>query len=203
VTQEIKAGDFHIAEDRDNFDYVYSTEKLSELQGSAFKKKRQLAQRFKREHPQSSIGLISLSEEGTHAQIKHLLSQWEKNKQNENKDCNLEHESVALSRLLNSAVNQNVFMTCVFDGEVMVGFGIDEILPNRSAISHFVKADIRYKGIYEFINQKISSYLVSQGVKLWNWQQDLGLEGLRRVKLSYEPAYFLKKYMVSRDGHMY
>ncbi len=189
---------FHIIEDRQSFDYIYSTDQLTELNSSLFKEKRNLLQRFKTAHPSAAVSILNIAEKETKERAFALLNQWEANKQNQNKDHNLKFESVALSRILSDGIGDSVFMTIVFDGDVMLGFGIDEILPNHHSISHFVKADIRHKGIYEFLNQQIATYLVSQDVKWWNWQQDLGIEGLRQVKLSYQPIHFLKKYIVGK-----
>ena len=45
--------------------------------------------------------------------------------------------------------------------------------------------------------EKTAQYFESIKIKFWNWQQDLGISGLRNLKLSYRPVYILKKYEVS------
>jgi len=70
-------------------------------------------------------------------------------------------------------------------------------LPKKYAISHFFKADNLHNGVYDFLNKKVSQYLATHNVALWNWEQDLGIENLRRSKKSYRPVNFLKKYKVS------
>ena len=79
----------------------------------------------------------------------------------------------------------------------MIGFSIDEIVPHSIRYITFFKADNSFKGISEFLNEKVAQYLVVHDVVLWNWQQDLGIEDLRRSKMSYRPVNFLKKYRVS------
>ena len=66
---------------------------------------------------------------------------------------------------------------------------------NRAAV--ITASNLSFKGIYEFMNEKIAQELVKQNIHLWNWQQDLNLEGLRKLKLSYRPIDFLKKFTVS------
>lgn len=205
VTQEavqlIKDNQFHIIEDRSNFDYIYSTEQLAELNGSLFKKKRQLAKRFEKENPEITVMFLDITKKEVREKALALLSKWKINKETTNKTCDTKHEDIALTRIFNDEIGHNVFMTAVLDSKSMIGFGIDEILPNNYSMSHFVKADIEYRGSYEFLNKQIASHLVSQGVRWWNWQQDLSIEGLRCVKLSYRPIHFLKKYIISKDNH--
>lgn len=199
VTQELHENDFSIAEDRDNFDYVYSTKQLAEMAGTSFKGKRRLTELFKRTNPDITLNFLSVTDNVTQKQALSLLTQWKNNKINDDKNCDLHNEKIALSRLFTQIQDHNVFITSVLNNGTLIGFGVDEILPNNYAMSHFIKADIRFKGIYEFMNEQIAKYLVSRNVKWWNWQQDLGIEGLRGTKLSYRQVHFFKKYTVYRN----
>ena len=82
----------------------------------------------------------------------------------------------------------------------MIGFSIDELLPNQYAISHFFKADSSYRGVYDFLNEKVAENLSNRGIALWNWEQDLGIESLKISKTGYRPVDFLKKYTVSLNA---
>ena len=81
----------------------------------------------------------------------------------------------------------------------MIGFSIDELLPNKFVMGHFIKADVRYKGIYEFLNEKTAGYLYINNYLDWNWQQDLGITGLRKLKKSYQPLKMFKKFKVTSN----
>ena len=39
-----------------------------------------------------------------------------------------------------------------------------------------------------------------RGVKYFNWEQDLGLPGLRKSKEKYHPSFFFKKFIVGLKG---
>lgn len=194
---EIKTSDIKIDEDVDSFDYIFSLSQLANPQGSKFKTKRHLANRFQVENPDAIFKICDLNDINVQKQIISVLRRWENNKKNDNKIYDLEHEEIAICRLLKTASKHKLILSCIYLHDVMLGFSIDEVLPDNYAIAHFIKADNSFKGIYEFFNEKISQHLLKQGVLLWNWQQDLNIEGLRQLKTSYHPVGFLKKYSVS------
>jgi hypothetical protein len=80
------------------------------------------------------------------------------------------------------------------DGEV-VAFTLGERINSDTLMIHIEKADTRYDGSYAMINQQ---YLQNQEeiFSFVNREQDLGIEGLRKAKLSYQPVELLKKYIV-------
>ncbi|MDR0977117.1 MAG: phosphatidylglycerol lysyltransferase domain-containing protein [Prevotellaceae bacterium] len=58
---------------------------------------------------------------------------------------------------------------------------------------HVEKADTRYDGAYAMMNYEFANHIPQQYTYV-NREEDLGLEGLRRAKLSYQPAILLTKY---------
>ncbi len=186
-----------VEEDSDNSDYIFSVSELANPQGSKFKSKRHLANRFLRDFPEAVFKLMDFTDPSTHEEIISVLRKWEDRKISDDKSYELEHEEIALSRLLQTAHDHKLVLSGIFFEDKMIGFSLDEILPNKYAISHFLKADTTFKGIYEFMNEMMAQYLLIRGVELWNWEQDLNIDGLRRLKMSYRPVSFLKKYKVS------
>ena len=74
----------------------------------------------------------------------------------------------------------------------VVAFTVAEPLQPDTLVIHFEKGMGSYKGVYQAINHE---FLAAQsGSALVNREQDVGNEGLRRAKLSYNPVGFLKKY---------
>jgi hypothetical protein len=206
ITEESIAGlqapDLHVKEDKNNFDYIFSVPQLASPRGIKLKQKRHLANRFIREHPEATFVIKKIGDVDVQTEIIAIFDLWERKKKLDNKPSDLRNERSALERLLKSVrertyVNDKLFLSCVFLRGVMLGFGIDEILPHKYAMSHFIKADSSFKGTYEFINEQISQYLESRGTEFWNWQQDLNIDGLRAVKKSYRPVDFFKKYVIT------
>lgn len=184
-------------EDNDNHDYIFSVSQLANPKGIKFKSKRHLANRFLRDYPEAVFKIMDFSNAETHEKIISVLRQWENKKISDNKSYELEHEEIALRRLLQTATDHKLILSGIFLNDTMIAFSLDEILPHKYAISHFLKADTTYRGIYEFLNEMVAQHLEVKGVELWNWEQDLNIEGLRRLKMSYRPVSFLKKFKVS------
>lgn len=61
---------------------------------------------------------------------------------------------------------------------------------------HIEKADTRYNGIYAGINNLFAKEFAADTAYI-NREEDLGLEGLRKSKLSYKPAFLLNKYTIT------
>ena len=74
-------------------------------------------------------------------------------------------------------------------------FSIGEKLKPNMALIHIEKANPEIRGLYPYINQK---FLVDEfpDVEFVNREEDLGIEGLRKAKLSYHPVRFAEKYTV-------
>lgn len=197
VVHELKANDICVDEDVSSFDYIFPLSQFANPQGAKFKTKRHLANKFQRENPSAIFETKDLSDVNVQKEIITVLRRWEINKKNDTKICDLEHEEIAIDRILQTASKHNLALSVIYLNNVMLSFSIDEILPNKYVIAHFTKADNSFKGINEFFNEKISRYLLNKGALLWNWQQDLNIEGLRQLKMSYHPVSFLKKYNVS------
>ncbi|RJQ35260.1 DUF2156 domain-containing protein [Candidatus Parcubacteria bacterium] len=199
--RQLETSGLTVREDRRNFDYVYAIEKLANSENAGLKVKHRLARTFPELHPEARFEIRPITDASIHPHLMTLFRRWGERKKARNSAYDLAHEEAAILRLLAHAEalarGGDIFVSCVFWKDAIIGFGIDEIVQKPYAISHFVKGDVEYKGIYEFMNEKIAQHLLKHNVQLWNWEQDLDMEGLRKAKSTYHPAEFLKKYIVS------
>ncbi len=186
-----------ISEDRSHFDYVFSTRKLSELKGRSFKAKRQLSNKFIAEHQDAVFKTSPVSDPDSYKQILEVLKAWEGKKAKKD-DLKLENKAIKRMLKLSKLDKNELILAGVYLHDELLAFSIDEILSNGYALSHFYKIKSEFRGVSEYLNQKTAEFLHENGVELWSWEQDLGLEGLRRSKSSYRPVQFLKKYKISK-----
>ncbi len=177
---------------RDDCDYLYLQKNLAELPGSNYQKKRNHVSRFNRIHgtdwefkpfPQNDIADDILA----------IAQKWydEKNG-DENPVLKLELQSVELA-LKNAELLK---MT----GGVLYIKGKPAAMTLASPISDSV-LDVIYEkaieefekdGVYAVLNQQFAKR--SPGYLYLNREEDMGVEGLRKAKLSYKPSIVLEKF---------
>lgn len=84
----------------------------------------------------------------------------------------------------------------IYVDKKLVAFCVGEKLNNETAVVHIEKADINYQGAFAMINRE---YVRNnwKNIKYINREEDLGIEGLRKAKLSYYPEFLVDKYVAT------
>ena len=77
----------------------------------------------------------------------------------------------------------------------MVGYAAGVSLNDECMDEVIEKGRKDIVGIYQLLCNEFAT-IVCKGYKYLNREEDLGIEGLRRAKTSYEPLYMLKKFIV-------
>ncbi|MHC1713032.1 MAG: DUF2156 domain-containing protein [Solidesulfovibrio sp.] len=182
----------HTQEAREHFDYVYSVPDLVALRGNKFHKKKNLLSQFLRTYDYEYKPLTPDCVEET----LELQRQWFSWRDPEESGALLA-ENQAIVRVLQSWDRTPGLLggTIRVDGE-MIAYTVAEELTPEMLVIHFEKGRPGFKGVYQAINQM---FLADAGANyaLVNREQDLGDEGLRKAKLSYNPSDFLRKCTVT------
>lgn len=188
---------FTFTEDRDNFDYVYGLNSLAHLPGGGLKKKRNKVYGFQKAFDNQSITVTFKTLLPEHADdLLQVFVEWSKAPSKHDEEIQAEYR--ALKKLIDHSDRFNIRLTEVRIRNQLMAFSLNEILDTKYALCHFEKALPAHqdKNIYTFLTHQSAQSLIEQGCKYVNWEQDLGIAGLRKSKMSYKPASFLKKYYV-------
>lgn len=179
-----------IEENRDHWDYIYSIEELVALKGKKFHKKKNLLNQFKRNYEYEYETMAPECVE----EVLEMQDEWYKWYEENNPSEALKAENRAITRVLHNIDQIQGLMgaTLRVDGKV-IAYTVAEPLCGDSIVIHFEKGNIKYKGVYQAINQMFLENDAAQFINV-NREQDLGDEGLRKAKMSYNPSFFLKKF---------
>ncbi len=179
---------FHISPNRDRFDYVYSIPELIALSGRKYHKKKNHLNKFFQTYPDFVFELITPSNA---LEVEQTYQKWYE--QNPNKDEALESEKKGIFSCLQNLSSLSIIGGLIrVDGEI-VAFSLGEAIDQSNVVMHIEKANTSILGIYQAINQQFLANAFSS--HQWvNREEDLGIEGLRKAKLSYQPHFLLEKY---------
>ena len=195
VSEMENKSSLNITEDRDNFDYILSTEAISKLEGAQFKPLRKNVHGFLDRYPNYEVRNLDLTQKVERDSIIKLTEDWCSSKNFDDKKCAEEVE------IINNFINYSEHFNCVLMGlyvnNKFVAFTFNEIVTPEVAMGHFGLADNSYAHSSYFIEYETSKYFYSRGIPTLNHEQDTGLEGLRTTKMTYRPVKFLKKYSIS------
>lgn len=179
-----------ISYDRDSSDYIYNSADLSELKGKKYHGKRNHIKRFMdNEWSFEKIDSANINE----------CFEFATQLYNQNESSN-DYSSIVEQYAINTfLMNMDYFglVGVVLKSEdKIVGFTIGEQLNSDTFIVHIEKALSDVQGAYPMIcNQFVKNF--AKDLKYVNREEDLGIEGLRKSKLSYKPVFLLDKYVVT------
>lgn len=193
IARELPKAKFEKIQDRNCCDYIYFIPNLAQMEilhGSSLGKK---IRHFLKMYPHYRIVEYHI-QKAPKKECERLFYKWADNKHIGN--CPETQEYKAFQRLF-KLNNDNIRILCLYLNKALIGFTVYEILANDFVMSHFAKSDNCYhRSINHILNWEEAKFLNSKGIKHSNWEDDLGLMGLREYKLEYRPCYFLEKFII-------
>ena len=186
-------GVFEVTLDRSYTDYVYKRETLANLSGKKLQPKRNHVNRFEKAYPDYVYEPLNAE---LFPECIALVDKWNEKKMDLHGRLSVEDERQALQF---SFDNWNELCGC--GGVIRVGGKIIAFTygapVNYDTFDVCVeKADIDYEGAFAIINREFARHLPERFLYI-NREEDLGIEGLRKAKLSYQPDMLLDKYIVT------
>lgn len=185
-------GYFIIQDYPDGADYIYSAEKLMTLSGKKLQSKRNFVNRFQKTY----AGRWSY-EELTDANKQEAFDfhlHWCETGDNCPNGTMYSGETCAVSLALNNSEALGMKGGILrLDGAV-IAFTMGCPVSADTYVVQLEKAEASIAGAYPMINQQFAQHNFA-GYTYVNREDDLGLEGLRKAKLSYHPVMMGKKFM--------
>lgn len=178
---------YEMFENRDAADYIYFSENLAELQGKKYHSKRNHINAFSKKYDWSYEEINS----GNIQKIKTCADIWYK-ENSDKADKYLLAEKKGIDIILDNMDTLGVKVGAITVNNSVVAFSLGSPINDDVFDIHIEKALKDYAEGYTVINREFAKRLTD--FKYINREDDMGLEGLRKAKLSYKPEIILKKY---------
>lgn len=192
LLEQLYPGKFSYTPDRSNAEYIYEASKLATFAGKKLHAKRNFINRFVENHPDWRFEPIT--GENIPA-IKEMHREW--TLQNEGTADGLHEEGCVVRRCLNDYDKLGMAGGVLWaDGKVM-GFSITSPISDTMADINIEKAVAEEPGAYPMVCREMVKMLMEKNPSLQfvNREEDMGEEGLRKSKESYQPIYLLEKFI--------
>lgn len=178
---------YELIPERDAFDYIYLQEDLANLSGKKYHSKRNHISAFSKQY---SWEFKKITRDNI-SDILECAEVWYK-QNSERFDKYMQCEKNGIKLILDNMDLLDVRGGAIYiDGKV-VAFTLGSPINRDIFDIHIEKALPQYAAAYTVINNEFAKTLTEY--KYINREDDLGLEGLRKAKLSYKPNILLKKY---------
>lgn len=195
-------GQFRFHNARSDYDYIYNVEDLTFLKGKVYQSKRNFANRFQKNHPDCQV--VPIGEENL-AAVEQMLEAWYASRQERDPQGDYYMEKAALHRALTHREELGLEGVALMEENRVLAMTLGSRLTEDTFDVHFEKALDTEEGAYARINQAFAGYLMEKypSVRYLNREDDMGLEGLRKAKLSYRPARLIEKYWACLKDECY
>lgn len=176
---------------RDSSDYVYNITDLATLKGKKYHAKRNHLNKFGAAHP--NVTLEPLCKENVDM-VKAMAADWFQNREVP-EDDSFTLEKLALERVFRDYEALDLDSLVIIENGKALAFTLASRMSEDTFDVHFEKARMDVEGAYTAINNEFAKYISAKypEIRYLNREEDMGLEGLRKAKLSYYPEFMIEK----------
>lgn len=183
-------------------DYIYRTADLIELKGNAYKTKRSEINQFRRAHPHHRMEVLGPQH---WSDIRVLIDTWLRNRLKYIEAeaiadffYTVEQERKAIERALENYDTLGLSGLCLIIDERLEGFTLGERITDDVGSVLVEKTNFAIPGSAQYLFREFAKTF--KNCTYINVGDDLGLENLRRVKMSYRPALFGEKIILRHNS---
>ena len=178
--------------DRDQYDYIYRRADLATLHGRHLDAKRNHIHRFRAEHPDFEYRPLTPE---LFDECRRLTEIWQVEKNvnvndNDNGNETIDAEHRVMETIFSNWDALGMIGGSIFVDGCMVAFTYGAAVTADTFDVCVEKADRHVEGAFAIINQQFAEHLPEQYIYL-NREEDMGIPGLRKAKLSYHPEILL------------
>lgn len=170
----------------ENQDYIYLTKDLVMLSGKKFHAKRNHISRFYRKYIDTTFATIDNSNKDDAIQV---VIDW-------CKENNINYETYnevdVIKEALDNMEEFNMRGAVLYVEQKPVAMTLGSEISPKVFDINFEKALRAYDGVYAVINNEFAKTLTEY--EYINREEDMGIEGLRKAKLSYNPVMILERF---------
>jgi len=197
ATEYIDQAKYVITEDRDDFDYIFDSRNWYYLPSTEKHLRRRVKHVAVNYGDDLLIRELDLNIPENKALIVNGMHLWKAFYSIAGND-KLGLEGLAINNCLSVAGEVDEKCLAIYVNDILVSVLLYHLPPQTEyAIINHVKCDYKIPNIFDFTIYCAISKLYPQGIKYFNGEQDLGIEGLRKHKQLLHPVDFLKRYSVS------
>ena len=178
---------------RSGSDYVYAIDDLADLKGRKYQKKRNHANRFRAEHPDYSVLPLTSC---NMPMAQHMINDWYATRMREDPEGDYMLENIALAKACRCYDALGMEGILLMEGNRVLAVTMGSQMAEDTFDIHFEKAREEVDGAYTVVNQEFARYLRLKypDIAYLDREEDMGLEGLRKAKLSYHPSHMIQKH---------
>lgn len=189
MLEEAFPGQFEITLNRDSSEYLYLSERMISLAGKKLHAKRNFVNRFKREY-EGRWFFEPITPENL-CEVLDYEGRWRRD--NRTSEGDLEAERIVILKLLkNMDYLGSKGGILRLDGQI-IGVSIGTPICGSTFDIQIEKAEWDIPGTYQMLFNEFAKAFCADYTYI-NREDDMGLEGLRKAKLSYDPDQIVLKY---------
>ena len=175
---------FIISEDRDAWEYIYETEKLISLSGKKLHSKKNhynfFVNSFSWNYEEINSANIEFAREFCLSMVENIDGR--------------QDEVFSLKKLFDGYFTLELCGALLYADGRIAACTVGEDMGGDVALVHVEKADKCFRGSFAAINKMFIENRFAY-TKYVNREEDMGIDGLRKAKMSYHPADFVRKYV--------
>lgn len=181
---------FVIESCRDLYEYIYDTEKIAKLSGSMYQSKRNIINKLYKTYKDIIVKQIDNTDFNA---IKLFYKKWQ-DYYGRADGISLNNEIKEFDIAINNYYELELVGIAIYINNELAGFNFGSIISSDTYDGMIQKGNLQFEGIYELLNRETAKLFLSRA-KYMNFEEDLGVIGLRNSKQMYHPEYLLKKFI--------